>query len=65
MPQLLTSLGDAGITDDTLSVLVEWPPEQIGEFFEELIRSKVLDRLHGFVMKRELIKMLPGESNIV
>jgi hypothetical protein len=57
MPQLLTSLGEAGITDDTLSVLVGWPSEQVGEFFEELIRSKVLDRLHGFIMKRELIKM--------
>jgi hypothetical protein len=54
MPQLLKPLGEAGVTDDTLHTLVGWPPEEIGEFFEELIRSRVLDRLQSFVVKRGL-----------
>jgi len=57
MPQLLKPLSDAGLTDDTLPTLVEWPPEVIYEFFEELINIRVLDRLQSFVVKRALAVM--------
>lgn len=55
MPQLLDALAEAGVTDDTFYALVKWPPEQIDDFFEELIRSKVMNRLQSFVVKRALV----------
>jgi hypothetical protein len=57
MPQLLQPLGEAGITDETLPGIVQWQPEQTFEFFEELIKSKVLDRLQSFLLKRALVEL--------
>ena len=63
MPQLLKPLQEAGLTDDTLLDIVKWPPEKIFEFFEEeLVRSKVLDRLQSFVVKRALVGLAASGS---
>ncbi|KIM75791.1 hypothetical protein PILCRDRAFT_665062 [Piloderma croceum F 1598] len=55
MPELIDSLREVGVTDDTLSAVVQWPPKEIEDFFEELITSKVMNRLQAFVMKRALV----------
>lgn len=63
MPQLLKPLQEAGLTDDTLLDIVKWPPEKIFEFFEEeLVRSKVLDRLQSFVVKRALVGLAASST---
>lgn len=57
MPQLFEPLTEAGVTDDTMGDLIEWPPEEINAFFEELIKPTILDRLQSFVVKRALLAL--------
>jgi hypothetical protein len=53
MAHLAATLREAGITDDRLSGLIEWPPEEIA-FFEDLVG---LDRLQAFIVKRVMIAL--------
>jgi hypothetical protein len=55
MPELIDSLREVGVTDDTLSAVVRWSPKEIEDFFEELVTTKVVNRLQAFVMKRALV----------
>lgn len=58
MPQLVEPLKEAGVTDDTMGDVIEWPPEEINAFFEELIKPMILDRLQSFVVKRALLALV-------
>lgn len=57
MPHLVQPLTEVGITDDALHTLVGWSSRDINEFFEELIKPKILDLFQSFVMKRKLLAL--------
>lgn len=65
MPQLLEPLAEAGLKDETLPGVVEWPPEKIHDFFEYLINSKVMDRLQSFVLKGALEELSTASNKKV